>query len=151
VSEPFDLSADDQLLRALDGMLDEVEPLPAHLTEYARALFDLGGLDSELAQLIYDSRSDLAAAPVRDDRNGGRVIVCTTDDSASVELVIAEGVLQGQIVPSGSYTVRVQTPTGESTVISDPTGSFQLPTPTTPFRLLIVGNRGSVVTVWIDP
>ena len=156
MSEPFVLSGDDALLRALDGMLDEVEPLPGHLSASARALFELGGLDSELAQLTYDSWTDRASVPVRDDGDGGRVLVYATadgpGDNLSVELVIsADGSLLGQLVPAVVCTIRVQTPTGETTVMSDSAGSFQFARPSAQFRLLVVGGHGSVVTVWIDP
>ena len=55
MTDRFDLNDDDRLLALLGDVLNDAEPVPDRLREYARTLIELGDLDRELAQLTYDS------------------------------------------------------------------------------------------------
>ena len=151
--EPFDLSDDEQLVRALDGMLDSSEPLPEHLRTYARAIFDFASIDVELAQLTYDSWADRTPVPVRDDGSGERILVYTAAD-LSIELEASgDGRLAGQLLPAQVCAIRVETPL-ESTVatlMSDADGSFFGVVPAGRFRLVITTDAGEIATGWMDP
>ena len=52
------MSADDALLADLRAVLDEVDPVPAHVVAEASALFGLRRLDEQLAELVRDSAED---------------------------------------------------------------------------------------------
>ena len=108
----FDVHDDDQLLAALGAVLDEAEPIPSHLHAYASALFELGGLDAELAELTFDSLIDDAPVLVRASEQP-RVIVYT-GAMLSIEIEITAEALLGQLAPPGPASVTLQTPTAST-------------------------------------
>jgi hypothetical protein len=150
VSEYFDVQDEAQLLRALGATFADEDPLPEHLARYARALFELGGLDAELAQLTYDSMLDRTPVPIRGDAGVGRVLIFTWP-RLTLELTCSlEGRVLGQLDPPEACVVRFQRGSGEDHLSSDDDGSFVFQTPDELFRLLVESVSGTMRTDWVD-
>ena len=152
---------DPELLAALGHALDADDPMPDHLHHYAAALFDLGGLDAELAALTYDSAADAAPLAMRsspataDVEPNERVLVFSAGSvSVEVELVPSpsgDHRLHGLLTPATGVTVVAQTVTGSHPVALDAAGSFGVAVPAGQVRLCITTADGhAVVTPWFQ-
>lgn len=104
-------------------MVELVDSVPARLLEAARGSFAWRTIDAELAELAYDSAADEAAAFVR--TSGGRRLLTFDAPEVSVELeVLAEGRLEGQLVPPRRATIEIHHSGGTVTVEADDLGRF---------------------------
>jgi hypothetical protein len=137
---------DDDLLRVLDEFFTDTDPIPEHLSIHARALFDLGGLDAELAVLS----DELGAFGLRSQSEPTRVLTFTSQ-RISIELEsMPDGMLAGLLAPPVPAIVHVQTPSGSTTTPLDHVGNFSIQGPTGQFRILVEFDDGAVVTPWIE-
>jgi hypothetical protein len=118
---------DDELLAALGAAIDADDPVPSHLTAYATALFDLEGLDAELAELVHDSLVDAAPLGMRsiDTEASPRVLVYAGQD-VSLELEVDGIVVHGQFAGATVSRLALHTPAGTHPVPVAPDGSFRV-------------------------
>lgn len=140
---------DTVLLARLDEAWHAVQQVPPEFVEAGKAAFVPSDVDSELAELIYDSLSEPSgtrtdAAPLR--------ALTFSSASQTIELEVTGEALLGQLVPPCATRVEVQPREGRSaTITSDDLGVFTIvPVPDGPFRLRYHTPTGvSVVTGWI--
>jgi hypothetical protein len=145
-----DISDDDQLLAALRAALRARQAVPDAFVEAGKGAYAWRQIDVELAQLTYDSRTDLTAA-VRSETASVRGLGFTSPH-LSMELEVNEDCLFGQVMPPRAGTLEVQTSTGTSTETTvDEIGCFAVePIPASPFRLRFRAVDGTdVLTGWV--
>jgi hypothetical protein len=137
---------DNDLLRALDELFTDTDPIPEHLSNHARALFDLGGLDAELAVLSDEAGALVLRSPADPIR-----VVTFTSERVSIELEsLPDGMLAGLVAPPLPAIVRLQTPNGSTVAPLDHVGNFSIRRPGGQFRILVELDHGAVVTPWIE-
>ena len=149
VAEGWD---DEALLAALRQALRARQAVPAEFVEAGQNAFAWHNIDAELAQLTYDSTSDPELAPsVRTEAASIRALTFTSAH-LTIELEVTPDALLGQIVPTQTATIKVQSRTGPETAVSaDEIGCFMIrPIPSLPFRLHCRTGIGiDVLTGWI--
>ena len=141
---------DDQLLAALGGAVRARQAVPDVLVDTGKGAYAWHHIDAELAQLTYDSRTDLTAA-MRSETASIRALILTSAH-LSMELEVSEDCLLGQVIPPRAGTLEAQTGAGASTETTvDEIGCFAVdPTPASPFRLRFRAADGTdVLTGWI--
>ena len=146
----LDIWTDDQLLRAMGGAIRARRAVPDALVEMGKGAYAWRHIDAELAQLTYDSMTDLTAA-VRSESASISALTLTSPH-LSMELEVSEDCLLGQVIPPRAGTLEAQTGAGASVETTvDEIGCFAVdPTPASPFRLRFRAADGTdVLTGWI--
>jgi hypothetical protein len=146
----LDRWADDQLLAALGDAVRERQAVPDAFVELGKGAYAWHHIDAELAQLIYDSRTDRIAA-VRSETASVRALTFASAH-LSMELEVTEDCLLGQVIPPRAGTLEAQTGAGASTTTTvDEIGCFAVdPIPASPFRLRFRAADGTdVLTGWV--
>jgi hypothetical protein len=142
---------DQQLLAVLGRAIDAADPVPAAVTEFAKAGFSLRTLDAELAELVFDSATEELVG-VRSEGETRQV----TFRAPGVEIevaVVAEGTrrIVGQLVPPQSATIELRHGTERQVTQSDTLGRFTFyDVPAGPVSLRCdLGGDQSVQTDWL--
>ena len=141
---------DDQLLAALGDAVRAGQAVPDGFVAMGRGAYAWHQIDAELAQLTYDSRTELTAA-VRSETASIRALTLTSAH-LSMELEVTEDCLLGQVIPPRAGTIEAQTRAGVSTETTvDEIGCFAVdPIPASPFRLRFRAPDGTnVLTGWV--
>jgi len=149
--EPYE--ADEELLGRLRLVVDQLDPMPAHFADGAKALLGLRRLDEELAELVRDSAEERGRLLAVRGEGDVRLISFETGP-VTVELQVTErGAVRDLVAQvSGTAVVRaeVETAAGRSPVpVEDslftldgaPAGLLRL-------RLLTTTGR-DLVTSWV--
>jgi hypothetical protein len=122
------------------------------LVETAKNAYTWHNIDAELAQLTYDSCTDMhQSAGLRSEAASIRALTFASAH-LHIELEVTEDSLIGQIIPPQEGTVETQSQTGPAaTAAIDQIGCFAIdPLPASPFRLRCRTRNGTeVVTGWI--
>ena len=143
---------DEQLMAALQEAMRAREAVPASFIQTGKNAYAWHNIDAELAQLTYDSASDLGlAAAVRSETALVRALTFTSAH-LSIEVEVTEDSLVGQVVPVRAGTIEVQAKeVATGTISVDEVGCFAVsPKPASPFRLRYRADDGTeVVTGWI--
>lgn len=143
---------DEQLLAVLRESLDAREAIPPEFVELGKNAFAWHNIDTELAQLTYDStREQLTAASTRAETASIRALTFTSAQ-LTIELEVSEDSMLGQVAPAGSGTMEIEGRAGPiATIPVDEVGCFLIrPIPDSPFRLHCRSKDGSdVLTGWI--
>ncbi len=149
---PDDLDDDEQLMAALREAMRAREAVPASFIQTGKNAYAWHNIDAELAQLTYDSASDLdLAATVRSETASIRALTFTSAH-LSVEVEVTEDSLVGQVIPARTGTIEVQAKeVAAGTIEVDEVGCFAVsPKPASPFRLRYRTEDGTdVLTGWI--
>jgi hypothetical protein len=126
---------DDELMGELRELLGLTDPVPAEVTDFARAALGWRRLDADLAELLEDSALEAgSAALTRSGGTGSRWLTFRADD-ASIEIEIELGAesgahaMRGQIEPApGAASVELQRFEGgtAAAVEADALGRFRL-------------------------
>jgi hypothetical protein len=103
-SEPGWVPSDEELLRSLEIVLEEEEPLPAGAVGFAVEAFAWRDMEVELAQLLHDSALEEAVV-LRDDVCL-RLLVLQSGD-LTLDIEHAPDHLTGAVFPSGRYRVEI--------------------------------------------
>jgi hypothetical protein len=151
VSDVRDGWDDEQLLGALREAMRARKAVPHEIVETAKGAYAWHNIDTELAQLTYDSSRDKdRSASVRSETASIRALTFTSAHM-SIELEVTEGSLLGQVMPPGEGTIEAQAQAGVAAAQIDEIGCFSIePVPPSPFRLHCRTARGlDVVTGWI--
>ncbi|MDF5758336.1 hypothetical protein [Spongiactinospora sp. TRM90649] len=154
------LPARQGILGALRAALSRTAPVPPDAAGAAKAIYTLRDIDSELADLTYDSAG--RRVPAAAERGSVAAVRTVTLESPTtiIELGFTGRVVVGQIVPvdpgagpPGPSDLDVQTMGGESARVPfDELGRFEIePVPAETFRLhcRVAHVPGVVTTVWI--
>ena len=148
-----DLSDDDALLAQLGLALDETDPVPADAVDVAKAVFDLGNADAELAELVFDSLLDEALVVMRTDTLAGEARTLGFAAGAhrvDIELSADGTTLLGQLAPAERTRVELETTSGSHATDSDELGRFRFSVERGSLRLRVVTEDGLIVTTpWI--
>jgi hypothetical protein len=157
------ISGDDDLMAELRSLFTRLDPMDPRLLEQARFAYCWRSVDSELAELSFDSLMDhdMAVAvraggdPTLEPRMLGFGAVLDGEDVAiEVEVTGEEGrpVLIGQLLPPEAATVELQAGSGDiDTVRTDELGRFLIePVPSGPVRLLVRLRERLVRTTWVS-
>lgn len=144
--------ADDVLLAALRRAIEARRAVPPEFVQAAKDAFAWHNIDAELAQLTYDSSraADLTVG-MRAESASIRALTFTSA-RLTIELEVTAESLLGQIVPTQTATITVQTRSGVlDEVTSDEIGCFAIqPIPSGAFRLRCRAAAGiDVLTGWI--
>ena len=118
---------DESLLQELRGVLAQVDPVPAHVLEAARAVFDMRELDEELAALVADSATALGGMAVVRAQLSRRLLSFEASDTG-VELELSPVGpafdLQGQVLGGVQGPVALERETGVTELEADALGRF---------------------------
>ena len=142
--------SDDQLMAELGATLDELDPVPAAATEFAKAAFTWRSIDAELAELVFDSAEEQLAG-VRS-AGGARQMTFRAPGLEIEVVVVAEGArrLVGQLVPPQSAEVELLVGTEVRTATSDSLGRFTfLDVPVGPVSIRCTVDETTIQTDWM--
>lgn len=142
---------DDRLIELLGRALREADPVPEHVLEGARAAFTWRTIDTELAELVFDSARELAGA--RADEASRQI----TFQAPGVEIevmVIDDGMrrLVGQLVPPSMKRIELVGADSVHSTDTDRLGRFSFDELAPgPVRLVVLGEDGAhlVQTEWV--
>lgn len=142
---------DDELLSILARALEEADPVPDWLVEAAKAGYTWRTIDTELAELVFDSDVDELAGvrgPTPTDRH-----VTFRAPGVEVEVMVAgeRRRLIGQLVPPQETVVELQHGDSVTQTKTDSLGRFSFEAVATgPARLRITTGEGrSITTEWV--
>ena len=142
----------DDLLAALREALRAREAVPPEFVEAARNAFAWHNIDSELAQLTYDSSRDPEYQPSLRAESASIRALTFTSVHLTIEVEVTQGSLLGQIIPAQAGVITVQPRDGaEVEFPADEIGCFSVrPIPAGPFRLYCRADAGAdAQTGWI--
>jgi hypothetical protein len=149
VAEGWD---DQALLAALRQALRARQAVPPEFVEAGKNAFAWHDIDAELAQLTYDSTRDTGHVPSTRTEAASIRALTFTSAHLTIELEVTSDTLLGQIIPTQTAMIKVQTHAGVETALSaDEIGCFSIrPIPAVPFRLHCRTAGGiDVLTGWI--
>lgn len=116
--------SDDQVLAALQHVLETVDPTPAHVLEQARGALAWRGVDAELAKLVFDS-STAALAGVRGGEAARQITFQAPGLEIEVEVVSERSrTVLGQLVPAQHAEVELRNARQTLRMRTDALGRF---------------------------
>ena len=140
----------DELLELLSGALIAADPVPERVLDGARAAFTWRTIDTELAEIVFDSSRELAG--VRSDEANRQLTFRAPGVEIEV-MVIEDGLrrLVGQLVPPSVASVELVVGDAVRAVQTDRLGRFAFEDLAPgPVRLAVRDpNGGSVQTDWV--
>ena len=142
---------DDQLIAALGAAIQHADPVPEHVLAGARAAFTWRTIDAELAELVFDSATELTGVRSAD------IARQVTFQAPGIEIevmVIDNGQrrIVGQLVPPSEVTVQLTSGDAVAVTQTDELGRFTFTdVQPGPVRLSVLGSSGEdlVHTEWI--
>ncbi|MEL6891737.1 MAG: hypothetical protein AAFP84_09085 [Actinomycetota bacterium] len=142
---------DDRLLALLGQAIVQSDPVPGHVTEGARAAFTWRNIDAELAEIVFDSATELAGVRSEDlDRQ-----ITFQAPGVEIEVMVVDETsrrLIGQLIPPSEMTVDLVGSDGVATVATDRLGRFTFDEiEPGPVRLVVRDADGGAVvqTEWV--
>ena len=144
-------SSDDEMLALVAAMLRAADPPPERVTEGAKAAFTWRTIDAELAELVFDSASDLAG--VRSE-TGNRQVTFRAP-GVEIEVMVIDDDRRrvvGQLIPPGEAEIELVSGDSVRSVRSDAIGRFAVDEiEPGPVRIVVLGAHGqrSVQTEWM--
>ncbi len=145
-----DLHDDDALFAALRAAIDSASPVPPDAVATARAVFELSRVDSELAQLVFDSLADAVPVGMRADGEHGSRSLCFETTLLAIDVeVLPDGSILGQIDPPAAVSSQIETSAGADTLRVDARGRFHAILTDRRFRLRFDLGSRHVTTPWI--
>ena len=131
-----ELYDDDDMMRHLTELAARVDPVPRAVATAARASFSWAHVDSELAELVYDSameHRELAGVRGGDSRH-----LTFEGSNVTVEFEVCGGRLVGQVVPPHATQVEVCRADDSFVLEADELGRFGTePVASGPLRLRV--------------
>jgi hypothetical protein len=143
---------DDRLLAALREALEARRAVPPELIHASESAYTWLNIDTELAQLTYDSSIDRSDTPVLRAETASIRSLTFTSPHLTIELEVTGSSLLGQIIPIQMGTIEIQARSGErQSVAIDDLGCFSIsPIPAGQFRMRSRAADGlDVATGWI--
>jgi hypothetical protein len=143
--------SDDELLATLGRALDAADPVPESVLVGARAAFTWRNIDTELAQIVFDSNSELAGVRSEDINRQ----VTFEAPGVEIEVMVVENGnrrLVGQLVPPVERTVELVGSDSVLSVDTDRLGRFDFDDIAPgPVRIVVRGADGErlVQTEWV--
>jgi hypothetical protein len=154
--DPRDLHDDDQLLLVLGEVLDADDPVPADALALALSAAELGDLDAEMAELVFDSLLDDRAVALRAGGDSEVRSLTFAAGDRTIEVDLANDDLVGRVAPPGApgadpLVLGVVQAGRRQEVTTDSLGRFRSTVGPGPLRLVFSdAEAGSLlVTPWI--
>ena len=119
---------DDELLAELRAVLRRTDPVPAEVTDFAKAALGWRRLDTDLAELLEDSALESDVTSLARGTSTGRSLTFRSTD-LTIDVEVEADVLLGQLAPPPpAATVELQAESGDvaASVESDALGRFRL-------------------------
>jgi len=144
----------DELLDQLRSVLRRTDPVPAEVTDFAKAALGWRRLDTELAELLEDSALESESVALARGVAGIRSLTFRSTE-LTIDLEVQPGTLLGQLAPPPvAATVELQAENGDviDTAESDTLGRFRLALDAEGrFRLRILRDGASAIeTSWFS-
>jgi len=142
---------DDDLIAVLTTALRTADPVPARVLHAARGAYTWRTIDAELAELVFDSASELTGVRSEDQARQ----VTFQAPGIEIEVMVVDGSTRrivGQLVPAQESTIELTGADRAVATTSDDLGRFTfdevLPGPV---RISVVGdgNTPTVHTDWV--
>ncbi len=122
----FDMTPEDEIIIArLRRGLDDSDPVPSDVTEFARAAFAWREIDAELAALEFDSVEEETPVGVRSSATARMLSFQAGQWMLDIEYDDSAQRLIGAISPQTLYTLELHTAGAYFTTESDDAGRFQ--------------------------
>jgi hypothetical protein len=116
--------SEDRVMSLLRRGLDESDPVPVDVVDFAKAALAWRSIDAELAELSYDSSHEQTPAGVRSTSTARMLSFETGDWLADLEYSPATGRLMGQVEPARIMTVELHLGGGVVATEADELGRF---------------------------
>ena len=146
--------SDDELVDLLHNALAELDHVPRHVVEAARAAFEWRTVDAELAALLYDSATSQPAG-VRAETASRQLSFAA--DGVEIEILVRDAELEPrldiQIVPPAIRTIQIRDGQTTATATTDELGRCTVPVPRAArIQLLIDAHDGRqpIATPWLS-
>lgn len=142
---------DEELISTLGRALDAADPVPESVLAGARAAFTWRNIDTELAQIVFDSSTELAGVRSEDVNRQ----VTFEAPGVEIEVMVVENGgrrLVGQLVPPVERTVELVGSDSVSSMETDRLGRFDFDDiGPGPVRIIVRGADGQplVQTEWV--
>ncbi|MDX6226925.1 MAG: hypothetical protein QOI76_315 [Frankiales bacterium] len=154
--EPTDDGADDALLAELSAAAAVHDAVPPAVLAAAKASLTWRTIDTELADLAFDSSVDESRVLVRGPQSDEQLLTFETEELAVDLQVTKRGDgrrLVGQLAPAGVAEIEVRTASGVVvTITSDELGrvpAVDVPAGSLSLRIRRAGAAVAVVTDWV--
>ncbi len=140
-----------ELIEKLRRGLQESDPVPETVGEFAKALFTWRDIDAELAEMAFDSADEETPSGVRSTAVVRMISFQAGQWLVDVEYDEAKGHLTGRISPDTQGTVELHSSGAHFAVESDKAGHFSFEgVGRGPVSLVIVFEKGQAVkTNWV--
>lgn len=138
---------DDRMLERIGEAFEELDPIPGHLSDAARAAFSWRRADAELAELLFDSATDELVG-VRGTSSERRSFRFGTDDFVIRVHLTAETMIV-MVEPPLSVPCRIAGEDGVAEYHTDEYGELAVDAPDFPVRVEVDLPAGTVVTPWV--
>lgn len=115
---------DEQLLSQLRDALDQADPVPTDVTEFAKAAFSWRDIEAELAEVSYDSSTEDVSTGVRSTATARMLSFEAGRWSIDLEYNEATNRLIGQVEPGQRLTIELHFAGGAIGIYSDEHGRF---------------------------
>lgn len=145
--------SDDEMLELVARALCAAEPVPDHVVAGARAAWTWRTIDEELAELVFDSASELTG--VRGAAEDTARQLTFRAPGMEIEVMVVDDVsrrIVGQLVPPGDFTVRLAVADELLEAATDRLGRFTFDAVAFgPVRISIIGPDAThiVSTEWV--
>lgn len=145
------MSQEDEIIERLRRGLQQSDPVPSTVSEFASALFTWRDIDAELAELSFDSIDEETPSGVRSTTAARMISFEVGKWTIDVEYSPTTGLLMGSVSPESAFAVELHSRGALFTVESDDLGRFEFdgidPGPASlVFRF---SDGGTVKTNWI--
>lgn len=149
MSKEIQDTADRRLIADLRAGLDEAEPRPPDVDEFARAAFALRNVDAELAKLAYDSTESGALDHMRSTAAARMITFETGRWSIDVEYHQEERQLSGQVTPTEEAEVELRLVGSSRSTETDELGRFHFDDISPgPVSVVIRAGGDTITTEW---
>lgn len=116
---------DNEIIEKLRRGLEQSDPMPSTVSEFAGALFTWRDIDAQLAELSFDSVSEDTPTGVRSTATARMISFAVTGWTIDVEHNPTTGILMGSVSPESRATIELHTSGARFTVASDDMGRFE--------------------------
>lgn len=140
-----------ELLALVGRAIDAADPVPERVLEGARGAFTWRTIDTELAEMVFDSTQELSGVRSEDVNRQ----VTFQAPGVEIEVMVIESGgrrLVGQLIPPAAMTIELVASDAVSAVDSDRLGRFTFDDIAPgPVRLVVLGADGErvVQTEWV--
>lgn len=120
-----DSTRDDEIFEILRRGLNQVDPVPSTVSEFADALFTWRDIDADLAELTFDSVDESTPSGVRSTSTARMVSFEVGKWTIDLEFNPATGLLMGSVSPESPLTVELHSRGAHLSVDLDDSGHFE--------------------------